>query len=135
MSPPAERWEIHPGLRSRFLAAGDAIGWRPVAEVAPRAPDRRVRVARLREEEARVEEWGTDADGGVTVDSGPLGALVLIIHVVRRGAPDALGAMHADREAAFPAGAIVAVWGDAPAPDDERPRPADVIELARYALE
>ncbi len=69
------------------------------------------------------------------VDSGPLGALVLMLAVVQRGAPSALGAVHAARDPAFPAGAIVAVWGAESVPEDERPRPEDVIDLARYALE
>jgi hypothetical protein len=69
------------------------------------------------------------------VDSGPLGALVLMLAVERRGIPSGLGAVHAGRDPAFPAGAIVAIWGDGPVPEDERPRPEDVVDLARYALE
>jgi hypothetical protein len=68
------------------------------------------------------------------VDSSPVGALVLILAVDGRGVPDALGAVHAQRDPAFPSGAIVAVWGNGPAPDDERPRLEDLVELARYAL-
>jgi len=84
---------------------------------------------------ARVEEWGSETDGGLMVDSGPLGALVLIIVIDGRGTPRALGALHADRDPAFPSGALVAVWGHGLAPEDEHPRLRDLVELARYALE
>jgi hypothetical protein len=128
-------WGIHPGLRARFVSAGERIAWKPSVEAPTRPSGRRGRVAVFREETARVEEWGSDTDGGVMVDSGPLGALVLMLTVHRRGIPRAIGAVLAGRDPAFPSGAIVAVWGDGPVPEDERPRPEDVVDLARYALE
>jgi hypothetical protein len=133
MSGAPDPWSLHPGLRTRFLSAGEAIAWSPAPAPSPTA--RPGRIAALREEEARVEEWGSVAEGGVAVDSGPLGALVLVLAVLRRGPPGALGARHAGRDPAFPAGAIVALWGPGDVPTDERPRPRDVIDLARYALE
>ncbi|MGA8276108.1 MAG: hypothetical protein WB852_07445 [Thermoplasmata archaeon] len=135
MSPREAPWGIHPGLRTRFLTAGERVAWKAMPATPPRPPDRRGRIALLREDEARVEEWGSETDGGLMVDAGPLGALVLMLAVDRRGAPRALGAIHAGRDPAFPAGAIVAVWGDGAVPEDERPRPEDVVDLARYALE
>ncbi|MCI4364736.1 MAG: hypothetical protein L3K10_01535 [Thermoplasmata archaeon] len=126
---------VNPGLRSRFRSAGQRIEWTPAPRSPPRPKTRRGRMARLRDEQARVEEWGSERDGGVMVDSGPVGALVLLLALDRRGVPSALGAVHAGRDPAFPGGAIVAVWGAGPVPDDEHPRLDDVVELARFALE
>jgi hypothetical protein len=135
MRPAPDPWAIHPGLRTRFVSAGERIAWTPILTLESGPNVRRARVAHAREEEARVEEWGSEADGGVMVESSPLGALVLMLAVDRRGAPAGLGALHAGRDPSFPSGAIVAVWGAGPVPEDERPRPADVVDLARYALE
>lgn len=135
LSPTGEPFAISPGLRARFVAAGERIAWRTVPTTSHRPADRRGRTALLREDEARVEEWGSETDGGLAVDSGPLGALVLMLAVHRRGPPAGIGALHAGRDPAFPSGAIVAVWGDGPVPDDEHPRLGDVVDLARYALE
>ena len=81
-----------------------------------------------------MERWGTEAHGGVAADSGPLGALAVLLETDRRGVPTALGAQEAGRDPAFPSGSIVAVWGDGPVPTDARPRLTDLVELARYAL-
>jgi hypothetical protein len=135
MSPDEPPLPVHPGLRIRFRRAGQRIAWTPVIAPAHSPNDRRTRTARLREDEARVEEWGSDLDGGLMVDSGPLGALVLLLAMDRRGAPGSLGATRAGRNPSFPAGSIVAVWGGATAPEDERPRLEDIVDLARYALE
>jgi hypothetical protein len=126
---------VHPGLRTRFRVAGERIEWIPTVPSPDRpAPERRRR-ARLREEEALIEEWGSATEGGLRVESGPLGALVLMLAFDRRGVPTSLGASHAGQDPAFPSGAIVAVWGDGLAPTDDRPRFEDVVDLARYALE
>ncbi|MCI4373034.1 MAG: hypothetical protein L3K02_05270 [Thermoplasmata archaeon] len=135
MSPDQESFEVHPGLRLRFVAAGEQIAWRPLPEQPTRPAERRGRIALLREDEARFEEWGSDDRGGVMVDSSPLGALLMMLAIDRRGVPTALGAVHAGRDDAFPSGALVAVWGDGSAPEDEHPRFTDVLRLARYALE
>jgi hypothetical protein len=135
MSPEVAPFELNPGLRIRFLTAGEQIVWRPVPLDPPRPADRRGRVASLREDTARLEEWGSQDDGGLTVDSSPLGALALMVAIIGRGSPNSLGALHAGRDPAFPSGALVAVWGTGTAPDDERPRLRDVVDLARYALE
>jgi hypothetical protein len=125
---------IDPGLLARYRDAGRRIAWRPAPKGAKRPAGRRARIAHLHDEEARVEEWGTARRVAVAVDSGPVGALVLLLEIDRRGPPTALGAEEAGRDAAFPSGAIVAAWGEVAVPTDSRPRLADLVELARYAL-
>lgn len=126
---------LNPGLRTRFRLAGEKIAWIPTVS-SPELPRPRMRRrAQLREEEAVVEEWGSETDGGLMVESGPLGALVLLLAFDRRGLPTTLGASYAGHAPGFPSGAIVAIWGSDPAPTDERPRFQDVVDLARYALE
>ena len=133
MSGP-ESLAIDPGLLARYRDAGRRIAWRAPPRRSGRAAGRRVRIAHLHDEEARVEEWGTERRAGLAVDSGPVGALVLLLEIDRRGPPTALGAENAGRNAAFPSGAIVAAWGRVAVPTDARPRIADLVELARYAL-
>lgn len=125
---------IDPGLLARYRDAGRRIAWRPAPKGAKRPTGRRARIAHLNDEEARVEEWGTGHRAGMAVDSGPVGALVLLLEMDRRGAPTALGAENAGRDAAFPAGAVVAAWGEVAVPTDSQPRIKDLVELARYAL-
>jgi hypothetical protein len=125
---------IDPGLLARFREAGGRIGWRP-APLEPRRPKgRRARIAHLHDEDARVEEWGRGARAGIEVDSGPVGALVILLEIDRRGSAPELGAQDAGQDAAFPFGAICAAWGGEKVPTDTRPRSEDLIELARYAL-
>jgi hypothetical protein len=125
---------VDAGLLVRFREGGQAIAWRPARSRARAAKARRARVAHLHDEEARVETWGTEAKGGVEVDSGPLGALVLLLEIDRRGPPSALGARDAGRNPAFPSGSIVAGWGGETVSGDSTPRLPDLVELARYAL-
>jgi hypothetical protein len=134
MTPSPKTLDIDPGLLSRYREAGRKIAWRAAPRTARRPAGRKARVAHLNDEEARVEEWGTAKRAGIAVDSGPLGALVLLLEVDRRGPPTALGAENAGRDAAFPSGAIVAAWGEVTVPTDSRPSVHDLIELARYAL-
>jgi len=81
-----------------------------------------------------VETWGTARSGGIAVDSGPVGALALLLEADVRGVPHALGAANAGRDPAFPSGALVATWGSKAPPADSRPTLRDLVELARYAL-
>jgi hypothetical protein len=134
MSAPAGPLRIDPGLLLRYRDAGRRIAWRPAPKGAHRSTGHRVRIAHLHDEEARVEEWGTGKRAGLAVDSGPVGALIVLLEIDRRGAPSALGAENAGRNAAFPSGAIVAAWGKVTVPTDSRPRVQDLVELARYAL-
>jgi hypothetical protein len=125
---------IDAGLLARFRAAARAIAWRPGTTRPRAAKGHRVRIAHLHDEDARVESWGTEARGGVAVDSGPVGALVLLLEADRRGPPTTLGAEEAGRNPAFPSGALVAAWGPGDVPQDSHPRLEDLVELARYAL-
>jgi hypothetical protein len=134
MSKARARWSIDPGLMARYREAGHRIAWRPAPKGPRRPAGRRARIAHLHDEEARVEEWGTAARAGLAVDSGPVGALVLLLEIDRRGVPTALGAEDAGRDVAFPSGAIVAAWGEVAVPTDSLPRLEDLVELARYAL-
>jgi hypothetical protein len=131
-SPPP--LPIDAGLLGRFRDAGGKIAWRPAPKGGKRPVGRICQIAHLHDEEARVEQWGAGRRAGVAVDSGPLGALVLILEIDRRGLPAALGAAEAGHESAFPSGAIVAGWGGEPVPKDSVPRLGDLVELARYAL-
>ncbi len=134
MSAPTTVLPIDPGLLARYREAGGKIAWRAAPKGARRPPGRTARIAHLHDEEARVETWGTARRAGIAVESGPVGALVLLLEIDRRGLPSALGSANAGRDPAFPAGAIVAAWGPRTVPADARPRLQDLIELARYAL-
>ena len=134
MSPSPPTVPIAPGLLARYRDAGARIAWRPAPKGPKRPAGRRARIAHLNDEEARVEDWGSEPHGGVAVDSGPVGALVLLLEIARRGPPTRLGAQEAGRDVAFPSGAIVALWGPGAVPTDSQPRIDDLVELARYAL-
>jgi hypothetical protein len=126
---------VGPGLLERFRLAGGEIQWRdePVAPKPRRgAPAKdRVRIAHLHDEEARVLDR---PDGSMVVDSGPVGALVLLLEIDRRGATSQLEAKAAGDLAGFGQGAIEARWGGtATSPSPGLPL-ADVVALARYAL-
>ena len=124
---------IDEGLRTRFRTAGFAIAWRPAGRT-PRVPrGRRARIAHLNDEEARVESWGDDAEGGLEVDSGPVGALVILLEVERRGPPARLEAREAHRDPTFPKGALLASWGGRSEPASKLGL-SDLVGLARYAL-
>lgn len=134
MSEPVVSMRIDPGLLARYRDAGSRIAWRAAPKGAKRPAGHRARIAHLNDEEARVEQWGTGHRVGIAVDSGPVGALVLLLEIDRRGPATALGAEDAGRDAAFPSGAIFAAWGEVTVPTDTRPRLEDLVELARYAL-
>jgi len=125
---------VDAGLLTRFRAAGERIAWRAVPTPAKRGAVGRVRIAHLNDEEARVAISGRGANVRVAVDAGPVGALVLLLEIDRRGPPAALGASEAGREPGFPSGAIVAAWGEVGVPKDSEPRLPDLVDLARYAL-
>ncbi|MGA8603497.1 MAG: hypothetical protein WB788_00310 [Thermoplasmata archaeon] len=134
MSTSSGILSIDPGLLARYRSAGVKIRWRPVPAHAKSSPARNVRIAHLHDEEARVEVSGRGKRVRVAVDSGPVGALVLLLEIDRRGPPTAVGAAEAGRDPSFPSGAIVAAWGSKTVPEDSRPGFADLVELARYAL-
>ena len=124
---------VDPGLLARFRGAGERIVWRAAEAVRAPGPRRRARIARLSDEEARVESWGRPPAGGLEVDAGPVGALVLLLEADRRGALPALESRNAGVDTAFSQGAVRAVWGPRP---ESTPGPTirDLVELARYAL-
>jgi hypothetical protein len=122
------------GLLRRLRDAGRAIAW------GPEGPSRRprgaptVRVARLRDEEARVAVREAPEGASVEVTAGPVGAVVLLLEADRRGPPRALGSRNGSVGSSFPSGSIVATWGPAEVVADARPTLRDLVELARYAL-
>jgi hypothetical protein len=134
VSEPAHALPIDPGLLARYRSAGTKIVWRPARSGTRSSPGRSARIAHLHDEEARVEVSGRGKRVRVTVESGPVGALVLLLEIDRRGSPTALGAAESGRVPGFPSGAVVAAWGDTNVPADSTPRVADLVELARYAL-
>jgi len=123
------------GLLARFRSAGTELRWRdagPAARPRRGAPAvDRVRIAHLHDEEARVVER---PDGAVVVDSGPVGALVLLLEIDRRGAPMFLGARAAGAVAGFGQGAIEARWAGRSEPGAPALPLSDLVALARYAL-
>ena len=125
---------VDPGLVARFRAAADKIAWRDAVAKSTRGSRPRVRIAHLHDEEARVARHGRGANVRVAAESGPLGALVLLLEIDRRGGPFRLGAAEAGGEPGFPSGAIVAAWGTEPVPSDSTPTLSDLVELARYSL-
>ena len=123
---------VDEGLLSRFRSAGERIAWRGAG--GRPSSRRRAQVAHLHDEEARVESWGRSPDGGLEVDSGPLGALIVLLEADRRGTLPVLAAREAGADPAFPQGAISARWGTATGPPLPGPTVHDLVELARYAL-
>ena len=130
---------IDPGLLERFHAAGARIAWRDGVAARAARPGRGKtspvpRIAHLNDEEARVEESVAGTAHRLTVDSGPVGALVLVLRWAERGAPSRLLTHEAGELPDFPSGALEARW------DGGKGRPtlavplADVVALARYAL-
>jgi hypothetical protein len=125
---------IDPGLLARYREAGSQIAWRAAPRAPKRPKGRKARIAHLHDEEARVEEWGSGSRAAIAADSGPVGALVLLLEIDRRGPPSSMGAQEAGRDPAFGTGALVAAWGGATVELDSRPTLADLVQLARYAL-
>lgn len=124
---------IDPGLWIRFCAAGAKVAWRPAPGRSGRGGRARARIAHLHDEEARVEARDDGPTFVLTVDSGPVGALVLLLEAGRRGAPRRLEPLEASAAPGFPGGALRATWsasGSAESPVG----PRDLVELARYAL-
>ncbi|HXY12750.1 MAG TPA: hypothetical protein VEE83_03740 [Thermoplasmata archaeon] len=134
MNDPTGWDSVDAGLIARFRAAEGKIAWKEAPRRVKRPGKGRVRVAHLHDEEARVEVKGEGKKVRVAVDSGPLGALVLLLEIDRRGPRFLLGAAEAGNEPGFPSGAIVAAWGGESVPRDSVPTLFDLVELARYSL-
>ncbi len=127
MTPPL----ADPGLMVRFRAAEQKIAWRPVAG---RSKGVSVRIAHLHDEEARVESRERPGETTFRTDSGPVGALVLLMELDRRGAPTRLIAHDAGAVPGFPMGSLEAVWAAGAAPEAGGLPLPDLVSLARYAL-
>ncbi|HXW66969.1 MAG TPA: hypothetical protein VEL82_03715 [Thermoplasmata archaeon] len=138
MSPAAGPDGLEAPLVSRFRAAAAKIAWREAPGASRRrapgpASRPRARIAHLHDEEARVETRGRGRSVAITVDSGPVGALVLLLESDARGPPRLLEPIEASAAPGFPGGAIRATWatgGPSGGPLSLR----DLAELARYAL-
>lgn len=126
--------EIPPSFVERLRSAEPRIEWRSPTALAPPARGATIRVAHLFQEEARVVRSETSRGLLLRVDAGPVGALVLLLEIVRRGPPSALGASDGGRDPVFPSGTLVARWGTGAVPADSTPRLSDLVDLARYAL-
>jgi hypothetical protein len=130
---------IDPGLLERFRRASGKIAW---TDAAPKVKGRRasrsaaaprVRNARLSDESARVESVENGTSFRLVAESGPVGALVVVLECTGRGVPDRLTPVLAGERPEFPMGAIEAEWGG----DTSGGRAlhlADLVGLARYAL-
>jgi hypothetical protein len=143
MTTPSPRLPLDSGLLDRFRLAGTQIVWRsaPVPKGKPgesrtRAPkghdDRQI--AHLNDEEASVERRGPTSTPTVVVDSGPVGALVLVLEMDQRGLPHRLTTHESGHLPGFPHGALEASWA---VPVREAPLElplSDLVGLARYAL-
>ncbi|MFZ3356286.1 MAG: hypothetical protein WA549_05955 [Thermoplasmata archaeon] len=138
MTPPSSL-PIDPGLRSRFERAGAQIAWRPAEPLRPRAGaaarPTRSRIAHLHDEEARIEERKGKKGFALLVESGPVGALVILLEAGHRGPPLNIEGVEGTVEPRFPAGAIRASWGVPTSATRGTPvTVTDLVELARYAL-
>ena len=124
---------VDPGLADRFRRAGEGIAWR-----RPRPAQGRGwsdRIAHLHDEEARIRTEERPGSARMTAEPGPVGALVLLLEIDRRGEPAVLEAFDA-AVAPFAAGGLRATWGKPWAPDGPARRipPKDLVDVARYAL-
>jgi len=126
---------IDPGLLARFRTAAAGISWKAAPPSKGRRAGRgKARVAHLNDEEARVEDRSEGTAQVLTVDSGPVGALVLVVRWADAGIPTRLVTHEAGELAAFPSGAIEARWESPAGSPQLALRLADVVALARYAL-
>lgn len=137
MTAPPGATGIEPGLMARFRIAGGQITWRPAGATPPGQSQRTgaaARIAHLHDEESRVEERADGKSRILVVESGPVGALVVVLALGERGLPNRLATHEAGAASAFPTGAIEARWD---AGSEERSHAlsvSDVVSLARYAL-
>lgn len=123
---------VDAALLARFRAAGATIAWRSATSL-PGARVARARIAHLHDEEARVEEREGAVGRQTVVDSGPVGALVLLLEIDQLGTVPSVDSIDGSVDPAFPSGALVAAWGSAAGRPGAVPL-ADLVALARYAL-
>ncbi|MGI0067719.1 MAG: hypothetical protein ACREB9_04780 [Thermoplasmata archaeon] len=118
-------------LRPRLEAEEARIAWRR-APGAPRGVQ--ARIAHLHDEEARVERRPNGRNAyTILVDSGPVGALALLLEIDRAASTPSLSSLEAGQDERFPHGALVATWA-AHRTQIAKIGIPDLIALARYAL-
>jgi hypothetical protein len=127
------------GLLDRFRHAGTQVAWETSTPPRSRSPRRpsgavKVRIAKLNDESARVMEVSSGRNYRLTVDSGPVGALLVLLACAERGPPVWLHPRLAGDLPDFPSGAIEAGWGKSTDTGGGGLRIADLVPLARYAL-
>ena len=93
-----------------------------------------VRIAHLHDEEARVESRERAGETTFRTDSGPVGALVLLMEIDRRGAPTRLIAHDAGAVPGFPRAPWRRSGPAGAAPEAGRLPLPDLVSLARYTL-
>ncbi|MHB1435854.1 MAG: hypothetical protein ACYCPN_07410 [Thermoplasmata archaeon] len=132
MTAPAGRSRPgDPGLWERFRAIRPRITYHPLERPLSARPGHRADRVTLNEQTARRElRPGPDGSVEIVVDSGPLGALLLLLEWDDRDESPVF--VPVDRgEPAFPEGAIIARFGGPAAPS----LPAkQILDLARFAL-
>jgi hypothetical protein len=130
---------IDPGLLERFRQAGAKVAWTDVGakakgrRAAPPATGPPGPTAPRGAESARVESEENGPTFRLVAESGPVGALVVVIECTVRGVPDRLTPVLAGERPGFPMGAIEAEWGGDPS-GGRALHLADLVGLARYAL-
>jgi hypothetical protein len=131
-----------PGDRSlweRFERAEGEIRWEelptPRGRRTATTPPVRRRLAKLHDEEARLEEEERPGGRTVLAASGPVGALLVLLAMRHHGLPQRLRGRNGGEIREFPDGAIEAVWeAGAPLAAPLELPIADLLVLARYAL-
>jgi hypothetical protein len=115
---------VEPKLMMRFRNAGAKIAWKSVEHG---------RRAHLHDEESLVE-LRTSADGEqLWTEAGPVGALVILLEIDRRGPATFLAGVESSSPT-FRQGALIAGWGG-PLPDGAKAiHLEDLVAVARYAL-
>ncbi|HZY69928.1 MAG TPA: hypothetical protein VFF67_02985 [Thermoplasmata archaeon] len=128
--------EIDAALLDRLRRAEPAVTWESVpAPSKAKGPPGKARIARLHDETARVEESTASGRYRLTAESGPLGAMLILLACAERGRPTYLASRAAGELPAFAQGAVEAAWGGPKkAPTKGAPRIADLVAVARYAL-
>lgn len=131
--------EIDAALLDRLRRALPSVTWEaaPARGTGPKRPAPRTtsRVARLHDETARVEESTAGGRYRLTAESGPLGAMLILLACAERGRPTYLASRAVEELPAFASGAVEAAWGGPRRPAAKgAPKIADLVAVARYAL-
>lgn len=126
---------LESALVARFRAAGEAIRWRDLVSARGSSS---LQLARLHEEESRVERSTEPRGVTLLTEAGPLGALVILLEADRRNALPSIRSVEAGSRSDFPEGGIRAQWPrplSRTATESEEVPIQDLVVLARYALD